>query len=388
MASQEYPFASPFIRPAIVQLNGLQLAGALGLQFENVAIEAPGTPVFDVNGAVLFHRVALNRSGVPIGYVDVASQPALGEPVLAIGVGAGWSASDTLRAARDIAMQRHAFSAEAEARLVAYSFPKLAVELRDEDESLMLEVGSWEPVPDRADREQGQPPGNFERWSMLDEMDPDLAGHNRERLERTAEELDAFDGLTEQGLISSALASRVLPLPEFTRSRELHYSPYNADHFVCYQLRAQQTPVWCVAASVEMLLDFYRYDYAQTRIATELRLGTLAQPNGLPYSSVGEVVTALEALTGSALSAQMVTPGSFGLFVNEIEANRPLISFIPGHSRTVAGFTETSGPIPGLNFQGLLVYDPWPPNAGVITRWENYNATTYIETYTATVTLH
>jgi GTP cyclohydrolase II len=27
--------------------------------------------------------------------------------------------------------------------------------------------------------------------------------------------------------------------------------------------------------------------------------------------------------------------------------------------------------------RGLLVYDPWPPNVGVITRWENFDTTTY-----------
>jgi Peptidase_C39 like family len=389
MASEEYPSTSRFIGAAIVQLNGLHLAGVLGSQFENAVVEAPGTPIFDVNGTVLFHRVALHRTGMSLGYVDVADQPVLGEPILAIGIGSTWSAAEVLKAGRDLALQRHGFSADAEAHLIAYSFPKLAVEIRESGrESLMLEVGSWERVPERTDRGPGQPPGNFERWSMLEEIDSDVAGRNRERLQRTADELGAFDSLIERGVISASLAGSLLEPVEFTDSRELHYSPLNTDHFVCYQLRAQQTPYWCVAASVEMLLDFYRYAYRQTHIATQLDLGTPSQPNGLPYSSVGEVVTALEALTGSALSAQMVTPGSFGLFVDELDANRPLISFIPGHSRAVAGYTITQGQIRSLNFQGLLVYDPWPPNTGVVTRWENYNATTYLETYTATVSLH
>ena len=118
----------------------------------------------------------------------------------------------------------------------------------------------------------------------------------------------------------------------------------------------------------------------------ELGLGTLDNPNGLPYANDALVVTVLENLTSNALDATMYTSNPFSRFRTEINANRPLISFIPGHSRTVAGYTDTSW-IFGTGFQGLLVYDPWPPNAGVITKWENFNASTYRRTFTARVTL-
>jgi hypothetical protein len=73
---------------------------------------------------------------------------------------------------------------------------------------------------------------------------------------------------------------------------------------------------------------------------------------------------------------------AFDIFRNEIRENRPLISFVPGHSRTVAGYTRNilSFPVP---FRGLLVYDPWPPNVGVITRWENVATQTYQYAYSA-----
>jgi hypothetical protein len=59
-----------------------------------------------------------------------------------------------------------------------------------------------------------------------------------------------------------------------------------------------------------------------------------------------------------------------------------LISFIPGHSRTVAGYTRSLWSFAG-GFRGLLVYDPWPPNAGVITRWENFATQSYRLAFTA-----
>jgi hypothetical protein len=36
----------------------------------------------------------------------------------------------------------------------------------------------------------------------------------------------------------------------------------------------------------------------------------------------------------------MHTAPAFDVYRNEIRANRPLISFVPGHSRTVAGYTR------------------------------------------------
>lgn len=169
-------------------------------------------------------------------------------------------------------------------------------------------------------------------------------------------------------------------------SRDLRFSTRSGDHGVCFELRDQQTNVWCVGASVQMLLDFYRYEYSQVRLAQELGLGTLANPNGMLYANDSVVVTVIEKLTARALDATMYTSNPFSRFRSEINANRPLISFIPGHSRAVAGYTDTSW-IFGVGFQGLLVFDPWPPNSGVITRWENFNASTYRRTFPAQVTV-
>jgi hypothetical protein len=96
------------------------------------------------------------------------------------------------------------------------------------------------------------------------------------------------------------------------------------------------------------------------------------------------VVTVIEAMSLDALNASMTASPYWSEFESEIDANRPLISFIPGHSRTIAGYTRSFISLVGQSpYRGLLVYDPWPPNAGVITRWENYNAMTYRRTFTA-----
>jgi hypothetical protein len=169
---------------------------------------------------------------------------------------------------------------------------------------------------------------------------------------------------------------------------EIHYSPQTADHAVCFELRGQETNVWCVGASVEMLLLFYRYSYTQTRLATELGLGTPSNPNGLPYGQEQKVVDTIEKMTSNALDASMIANPTWTVYRNDLKATRPMISFIPGHSRAVAGYTRSLLALAGFTpFRGLLVYDPWPPNAGVITRWENFDTMTYRFAFTAALTL-
>ena len=132
--------------------------------------------------------------------------------------------------------------------------------------------------------------------------------------------------------------------------------------------------MWCVGASTQMLLDFYRYEYTQIWLAQEDGLGTKANPNGLPYARVNDVVTTIEKLSSKALDATINTSPNWTEFRAEMRANRPMISFIPGHSRTVVGYTRTG--IVAINpFRGLLVFDPWPPNSGVVTRWRTSTPT-------------
>jgi hypothetical protein len=375
---------------AWIELSHLRALNALPESFEKARIAADaGTAIYDLNGEVLFRRVPIERPRQPLGFADIAVHPALGEALLGTAIGAAWDA-DALReagrkAARRLGMKE---TERAELRFVAYSFPKIALQfLVGGKEVAMLELFSWVPVPPSKRGPNVEPPGDFERWSFLDEMPDDRLARRTVRFEeRLRRWREYFTPLPRLEIIDSRLLlERLRPLrPLLWASRELHYSTRNSDHVPCYEVRGQETSVWCVAASVQMVLDFYRYEYTQVRLASELGLGTLDNPNGLPYSRDGDVVTVLEDMTSDALDASMNTSPTFAEFVSEINANRPLISFIPGHSRTVAGYLRSFLSIVGTPpFRGLLVYDPWPPNAGVITRWENFNATTYRRTFTA-----
>lgn len=377
--------AAQIQRIAGLELNALRAAEVLGEEYERVSVPARGTPVYDVNGELLFHRLPLSRGRTRAGYVDLAVHEALAEPLLATSIGAGWDEQALVEQGRtNAARGRRRLSFDA-VRFVAYSYPKLALQfLKDGTEVLMLELYTWAEVPQAglAGR-QTLEPSNFERWSLLDELP---ATERRARAAGFNRRLALWDQPSLRRLDTTKVALETLRVRDFrlrlVDRREVHYSPRDADHAPCYELRGQQTNVWCVAASVEMVLNFYRYTYDQVRLAQELGLGTLTSPNGLPYSRVGDVVTVMERLTSNALDVTMhVNPG-WDVFRDQIRANRPLVSFVPGHSRSVAGYTRTLiALVNQIPFRGLLVYDPWPPTTGVITRWENFATHTYQYAY-------
>lgn len=376
------------IAVAAAHASMLVSAGALPERLAGARVEKVGTPIHDVHGEVIVHRVRL-RSRRTESYLDVGVHPAMAAPLVAVAPGATWDPAALIDQATAALRTQQRGDVEHDAiRFVAFSFPKIAVQfLRGGDEVAMLELHTWRPVPPARVREPDEPPADFERWSFVAELPTRQVRSRSAAYDLTTTELlEVMTRFDRDRFTITAVD--VLDILRRTTSRELRYARRAGDHEICFELRGQETSVWCVAASVQMVLDFYRYEYSQVRLARELGLGTLADPNGLPYADDALVVTVLEAMSSGALDATMFTANPFSRFRTEINANRPLVSFVPGHSRTVAGYTETTWLIlTALGFRGLCVYDPWPPNAGVITRWENYAAQIYRRTFTARVTL-
>jgi hypothetical protein len=373
-------------RIAGFELNALRATELIGEEYEKVRIPSRGTPIYDINGALLFYRLPLRRGQTAVGYTDVAADESLGEPLLATSTGQVWDEKALLEAGAAKARKQSRRLQYDTVRFVAYSYPKIALQfLQDGVETLMLELHTWAEVPWPSGDRKPLEPSNFERWSLLDEMPKEI---RRARTTSFKKRLGLWNAAALRRIDPSLVTRDTLRVRDFTiklvDSREIHYSSRDTDHHPCYELRGQQTNVWCVAASVEMVLNFYRYSYDQVRLAQELGLGTLAHPNGLPYARVGDVVTVMENLTSNALDVTMHTNPGWNIFRDEIRANRPLISFIPGHSRTVAGYTRSLIVLVNqIPFRGLLVYDPWPPNMGVITRWENFATQTYQYAYSS-----
>ncbi len=378
-------------RVAGIEINAHAAAGTLPIdELVGAAVSKEPTPIHDINGEVLFYRIPLVRGRRQVAVADIAAHDVLGDPLLAVSAGLSWRPDAIIGEAREQARRQDLGVERAdEVRFVAYSYPKVAVQfLVDGQELALLEWMTWQQVPPRDDRDRDRrplEPANFERWSVIDEMPEEI---REQRSRQFRERLDALFALNVDLDPLTIYPDRWRPyfVISLVDVRELAYSPRTGDHAICYELRGQETNVWCVGASTQMLLDFYRYEYTQSRLAQELGLGTLANPNGLPYSQVAKVVTAIETLTTKGLDATMITGPGFDDFRLEIQHNRPLISFVPGHSRTVAGYREALiAPIYVQPYRGLLVYDPWPPGVGVVTRWENFATQIYQFAYSAHV---
>lgn len=387
----------PHRRRVAVELNALHWSGALGDVLEGARI-GTGTPIYDLNGELLFERLPLNGPGVD-GFADVALHPAMGTVLMTVSPATPWdeaSLEQDARQAADRVLAPDGLPGDANARFVAYSLPKLAVQFRADDHELaMLELWSWEPVPAQRRRDPTEPPSHFERWSYLDELPADVlaakrAFHedrvaangrlvNRERLEVDLIARDQFAPIAEAsgsasdsgtaggepGPTADSGGGGAGPAPTASDQRSLHFSMRPVSHAMCYENVKQETPKWCVAASMQMLLDFYRYGYDQDRLATDLGLGTKAAPVALPNGQEDRVVQAIDAISSKALGAAKVALdwtmplATWQVFRNEILCNRPAISFVWGHSRTVAGFTDQAAA--NLGFKGLVVYDPLGP---------------------------
>src|ERR1051326_8472596 len=147
-------------RLAAAELNLFNVAHALrGMPLEGARMD-PGTPIYDPTGEVLFYRISLRQHGdARIGYADIAAHTLFGESLLATAPDARWD-PDAIVAQAKAALQRGqrapsygraTYEPEAtydQVRLVAFSFPKLAVQfLRGREELAMLELGTWAPVP-------------------------------------------------------------------------------------------------------------------------------------------------------------------------------------------------------------------------------------------------
>jgi hypothetical protein len=161
-------------RLAGFELNALRAAEVVGEEFEKVRVPRTGTPVYDINGTLLFYRLPLRRGRTFSGYADIAVNEALAEPLLAVTMCRTWDEKAILEEA-NAAVRKGRRSLEFNSiRFVAYSFPKLALQyLLDGQEVLMLEWKSWVEVPPLSSRRQPEP-SNFERWSLIDEMPAEI----------------------------------------------------------------------------------------------------------------------------------------------------------------------------------------------------------------------
>lgn len=368
------------MRLAGFEANALFKAGMLPPNLRGARVSTPGAPIRDINGDILFYRVPIISPSRQVIYADIAANPILGSTILAYHIGMTWDLGELVKKADTAAREKNRDFSYDRVEFVAFSYPKIAVQfLRGEKEVALIELYTWTQVPPLEDK----PKEIYNsRQSVTKIIPKDMQKKNEEQFDQRVKQWSALVRLQASPLTINPTVTVNWPVIQ-NEERVVHYSPDDSAHSPCYELVAQHTGVWCVAASTKMILDFYRFVYKQDRIAAEEGLGTHDYPpgpNGLPYGQEAKVVNTIEKLSSNALDATLNMSPNWSEFRTEIKANRPLISFIPGHARSVAGYSQTKL-FAWYTSRFLRVYDPWSPHVGVIT-WENFETQTYRATFT------
>jgi len=183
------------IRVAL-ELNALHATGAFGDLLEGAQIGSE-TPIYDLHGTKLYERIPLTGESLA-GYADVAVDPAMGAVLLAFDLEHKWDEASLVKQARR-ALSRHLAPGSRDpdhARFIAFSYPKLAVQLLAGDQELaLLELGSWRTVPPERERAPNEMPSFFERWSYLDNHPyPEQLSVKRQTFEARVREIEAIPG--------------------------------------------------------------------------------------------------------------------------------------------------------------------------------------------------
>jgi hypothetical protein len=265
------------------------------------------------------------------------------------------------------------------ADFVCYSYPKVGVRVKVGKKNAIFDVSDGSEIKRFGIDEMD----GATAYSFLDSIGTEhLDGRLRSFDEQDAE-LEAAESrspeIFAQGFAAEELTtlkprfrleSDYAPIP-FYSSKVLTYAPRCTPH-ECFALYAQQTDVYCAVATGQMILDFYRFNYDQTVIAT-------AMGTGAGGTSFAGQETGYKNLSNGCLTASHDFSADWSEAKLEIDANRPLKSGIAGHARACTGWKRMNISIIGKPpASWLQIHDPWPWNANICSGgavyWENWNA--------------
>lgn len=363
------------------------VTGLAGLEtWQRATLRKRPTPIFDLNGSVLFHDYPVVRGGQVVGTVRAAASRVLGAPVVAHIVGPNsWDYGAAVQQLTPQVRREHPRWTIQATRLVCYSYPKLGVlfELLDEQgqpRRLIFDVASLAPIPEGRP-EAGGREGAY-AWSLYEAL-PERS--RRARLERFREIDELRVRRSSEGrpdLRGEISIARIAPIElirwsvKFTRQLQFcnHYLATEARSHHSFVLHGQQKDDYCAVATCQMILCYYRYYYSQDEIAPALGY---SPGGGCP----SDQSAGYEALTCNHLDATFDSTPTFAEASSAIAALHPLKSGINGHARACAGVAATISIPGGVSNEKLYIYDPWPWNAdyklaGTVS-WEDWDTITH-----------
>lgn len=334
--------------------------------------------VYDLNDQPLFYDFpVLSRRRKNLGLIRTSVSRVLGVPVPSVQIGgAPLDVNGVSLKAGELVSRKYKGKVVG-TKLVCYAYPKLGIavqwEKRGKRQRTIVDVGDFSIVPEKVEPGMRGPgawsfydhvrenavPEAVRNFGLYDKVVDELQERSGKNL---ATRLKLYEVVEVQGVLSDFVQAQL----GFTKI--LTFCTHSYSH-ECFRLHAQEDGVWCVPATGQMILDFWRYHESQADLAAEMGTG----PGGTGYA--GEV-NAYESLTCSHFDAQHDTSPTFAEAKAEIDANRPFDYSYPHHAMACAGYSRLTYSIAAGTYhqtESLLLYDPSPVNVGTI-RWETWGA--------------
>lgn len=330
--------------------------------------------IYDLNEQPLLYDFPVkSRSGKQLGQIRTAANKINKNAVLSTSFGgAEWDLRDASNRAQEIV--RSKFKGEIlRTRLVCYAYPKLGIMVywrkKSETERTIIDIGDYSVVPERVEPGKRGPGA----WSFYENI-------KHEDASKAAKEFSAndklLDEIKERSRLDLSVALKGYEWAQAQQVVQVVLSLYttkiltfctHAYSHECFYLHPQINGYYCVVATGQMLLDFWRYNYTQDQIAHAM--GTTA--GGTGYA--GEV-NGYQNLTCSHFSATHDTTPTLAEARAEIDANRPFDYSYSYHAMACAGYRRLNFSITGIQAEyQLLIYDPSPVNTGT-RRWETWGS--------------
>lgn len=387
------PTQSSVERAAILEINLLRWLDIIPAVFEDLIIGDSGdaTTFTDTGGKEeLYTHFPLVRDNILAGFMDVAKHGIFGAPLLRVG--------ERLLTLDD-EDQRESAGASSR-RFVSYSFPKQGVLLDAERaESYLLDRRTRNKVPVDTARSAYRPPSVFEGWSLLEET-PEKERKLRE--ERFSHRVLIWDNVASRVNVDGI--GRTVSKKSFEEHVAKHLG-ITQDSFVSLRrgvgftgnpfvdtgifIRPQEQDLWCAPASLQMILEHFRYRFEQLDLAKALRVDNGSTGFPLPASQSRITEVEAETRTEGALDVAWIPFPEWKDYANAICQFRPVLSFIWGHVRVAAGalfakFKENQegcyagekeqivSLLQDLQLEGLMIADPWPVGEGTKVWWEDF----------------
>ena len=372
---------------------------AIGLEYwNNFQIESEPLLINDLNGHLLFYEYVINNGKKPLGLIKAAASKIIGSTIPQIQVTPrGWDPHLAVEMAKKKAKEYLPKTKIISSEFVCYSYPKIGVSIKIEDP----DIGEGKLIFDASSFQFVEPIADFglegkniswsfysrvalpkaevkeKRWNVLDkemtllkESVEGLGDEPISNIDKTSfhQKLLAaqYDLVMKESNIGKKLTlkedletnSLKVKTIDYYTQKTIRYGPISCKNNYFYAGYNQQKDDYCAVATGQMILDFYRYYYSQDEIASAM---CYAHENG-GCTPEGQVA-GYKNLSNNSLTASLDSKPTWDKAAAEIDANRPLKTGVPGHSRAcfgyrIANFWDINMPRPVW----LFILDPWPPN--------------------------